>query len=109
MTGQLVNKTQRLKFEHTRTKKQPHNVPIVKQTREIKTERRTLKFVRGWGGKARSYETISAATKEAYLHIKFPEEVNKSAMKTTCYVLNTRLGFFSLFSVANIKTRVVQT
>lgn len=30
---------------------------------------------------------------EAYLRIKFPEEVNKSAMKKTCSVLNTGQRF----------------
>lgn len=43
----------------------------------------------------------------AYLRIKFPEEVKKSAMKKTCSALNTGQRFLPL-SVANIKTQVVK-
>lgn len=43
----------------------------------------------------------------AYLRIKFPEEVNKSAMKKTCSALNTGQRFLPL-SVANIKSQLVQ-
>lgn len=49
----------------------------------------------------------SEPTIAAYLRIKFPEEVNKSAMKKTCSVLNTGQRFPPLPD-ANIKTQVVQ-
>lgn len=50
---------------------------------------------------------IQNQQKAAYLRIKFPEEVNKSAMKKTCSVFISG-PIFPPLSVANIKTQVVR-
>lgn len=46
-----------------------------------------------WRTLGRSRQHRNALDVSSYLRIKFPEEVNKSAMKTTCSVLNTRRMF----------------
>lgn len=59
------------------------------------------------GGKTTVANSPANMHVSAYLRIKFPEEVNKSAMKKTCSALNTGQKFLPL-SVANIKSQLVK-